>query len=272
MTASLPDTPVSHLDASRGAVHAAPPALIAHRGLSAHAPENTLAAVQAAHDAGCRWVELDVQLLGDGTPVIWHDSGLKRCTGVGGRLNRLDLAAARRLDAGRWFSPAFVGEGMATLEEMLALIGRLGLGLNLELKVGHGRDAEALVAAALPPTLARLPAERLIVSSFDSRALRAARHVQPDARCLRLGLLYDRVPRNWARQAQALDAYSLHVDWRRLKPTVARAIAASPYWLLCYTINDREVYRRLRDWGVHGAISDDPLQLDLGQAERVGSD
>lgn len=263
MTASLPDTPDSLVDAA--------PMLIAHRGLSAHAPENTLAAVQAAHDAGCRWVELDVQLLGDGTPVIWHDSGVKRCAGAGGRLSRLDLAAARRLDAGRWFSPAFAGEGMATLDEMLALIERLGLGLNLEIKVGRGRDAEALVAAALPPTLQHLPAERLIVSSFDSRALRAARRMQADAQRLRLGLLHDKLPRNWLGQAEALDAYSLHVDWRRLKPALAQAIAASPYRLLCYTVNDRDIYRRLRSWGIDGAISDDPLRLEPALARAVSA-
>lgn len=269
MTASLHIEPMTHTEAE--ADDHAPPALIAHRGLSAHAPENTLAAVQAAHEAGCGWVELDVQLLGDGTPVIWHDSGLKRCAGVGGRLSRLDLAAARRLDAGRWFSPAFAGEGMATLDEMLALIERLGMGLNLEIKVGRGRDAEALVAAALPPTLQRLPSERLIVSSFDVRALRAMRSMQPDARRLRLGLLYDRAPRTWLAQAEALDAYSLHVDWRHLKPALTRAIVASPYRLLCYTVNERDVYRRLRDWGVDGAISDDPLRLDPEQAGGISA-
>ncbi|MDG4869253.1 glycerophosphodiester phosphodiesterase family protein, partial [Guyparkeria sp. 1SP6A2] len=56
------------------------PTLIAHRGYSAAAPENTLTAVRAAHQAGARWVELDVQLLGDGTPVIWHDSDVSRCS------------------------------------------------------------------------------------------------------------------------------------------------------------------------------------------------
>uniref|UniRef100_UPI00356A572B glycerophosphodiester phosphodiesterase family protein n=1 Tax=Halomonas sp. TaxID=1486246 RepID=UPI00356A572B len=56
------------------------PRLMAHRGLSARAPENTLAAVRAAHDADCQWVELDVQLLGDATPVIWHDATVNRCS------------------------------------------------------------------------------------------------------------------------------------------------------------------------------------------------
>src|SRR5690554_7324429 len=74
------------------------PRLIAHRGLSARAPENTLAAVRAAQAAGCRWVELDVQLLGDGTPVIWHDATVKRCSDGRARLADLDFPAARRLD------------------------------------------------------------------------------------------------------------------------------------------------------------------------------
>ncbi len=56
------------------------PTLIAHRGYSAAAPENTLAAVRAAHQAGATWVELDVQLLKDDTPVIWHDGDVRRCS------------------------------------------------------------------------------------------------------------------------------------------------------------------------------------------------
>ncbi len=134
-----------------------PPRLIAHRGLSARAPENTLAAVRAAHEAGCRWVELDVQLLGDGTPVIWHDRDINRCSNGRGRLADLDIDQARRLDAGSWFDAAFAGESMATLEQMLTLIDELALGLNLELKVNRGRDPKALVERVLPTLLDALP-------------------------------------------------------------------------------------------------------------------
>ncbi|OBX37392.1 glycerophosphoryl diester phosphodiesterase [Halomonas elongata] len=171
----------------------APPRLIAHRGLSARAPENTLAAVRAAHEAGCRWVELDVQLLGDGTPVIWHDRDVSRCSNGRGRLVDLDIARARQLDAGSWFAAEFAGEPMATLERMLTLIDELALGLNLELKVNRGRDPEALVERALPPLLEALPAERLIVSSFDASALAHARRQAPAER-LPLGGLFERVP------------------------------------------------------------------------------
>ncbi|KXS39480.1 MAG: hypothetical protein AWU55_462 [Halomonadaceae bacterium T82-2] len=237
------------------------PPVMAHRGLSAHAPENTLAAVRAAHAAGCRWVELDVQLLGDGTPVIWHDAGIKRCTGERGRLAGLSLATARRLDVGGWFSAEFNGERMATLEAMLDLIVSLELGLNLEFKVNRGRDPAALVDAVLPPVERCLPPSRWLASSFDRRALHALRRHRPDPHQLRLGLIAKRLPRSWREDIRALDAFSLHLDWRRLREQQARAVAASPCRLVAYTVNDPHVARRLYAWGADSLISDDPKKL-----------
>ncbi|SHE88832.1 glycerophosphoryl diester phosphodiesterase [Modicisalibacter ilicicola DSM 19980] len=245
------------------------PCTMAHRGLSAHAPENTLSAVRAAHETGARWIELDVQLLGDGTPVIWHDGDVKRCSNGRGRLRDLSLASAKTLDVGSWFEAKFTGERMATLDEMLELVNELGLGLNLELKVNRGRDARALVEAVLPRVMEAVPAKRLILSSFDAVALGVMRTRQPDPERLRLGILYQRPPRNWADDAARLEAYSLHVDWRRLSARTAQAMAASPYSLLCYTVNDPRVFERLRAWGVASAISDDPGRL-LRQSRIAG--
>lgn len=237
------------------------PATIAHRGLSARAPENTLAAVRAAHAASHHWVELDVQLLGDGTPVIWHDAGVRRCSNGRGKLKRMNWQRASQLDAGRWFAAAFSGERMATLDEMLALIAELGMSLNLEIKVNRGRDVDALVERVLPTAMQALPAERLLVSSFDMTALNAVRRLAPDPQRLALGLLYKKLPRDWEDAATRLEAYSLHLDWRRLKPSQAHKIKASPYRLLCYTVNDMQAYQRLCEWGVDAVISDDPGQL-----------
>lgn len=234
------------------------PFTIAHRGLSAHAPENTLSAVRAAHQAGCSWVELDVQLLGDGTPVIWHDNGVRRCSDSRGKLAKLDLKRAQSLDVGRWFSSEFAGERMATLEDMLRLINELDMGLNLELKVNRGRDAQALVAAALPMTLAALPSERLVVSSFSLSALASVRAHEPDPDRLRLGLLFEKIPRDWLQEAKRFKAYSLHVDWRKLKEARAREVKAAGYRLFCYTANDPVAFSRQWDWGVDAVISDDP--------------
>ena len=233
------------------------PRLIAHRGLSARAPENTLTAVRAAQAADCRWVELDVQLLGDGTPVIWHDATVKRCSDGRARLADLDLPRARRLDVGSWFGDEFRGERMATLSEMLRLIEALGLGLNLELKVNRGRSAAALVEEAVPAALDVLPPERLIVSSFHAEALDAARDLAP-AKRLALGALFERLPGDWQRRCEALEAFSVHVDWTRLTGREARAVHAAGYPLLCYTANDPAAFAHQWGWGVSSAISDDP--------------
>lgn len=237
------------------------PPVMAHRGLSARAPENTLAAVRAAHAAGCRWVELDVQLLGDGTPVIWHDARLNRCSHSRGRLADLDRQRARRVDAGSRFAPRFRGEPMASLEAMLALVETLGLGLNLEFKLHRGRDPAALVDTVLPLVERCLPPSRWLASSFDRRALHALRRHRPDPQRLRLGIIDKRLPRRWREEVRELDAFSLHLDWRRLREPQARAVAASPCRLVAYTVNQPRIARRLYAWGAASLISDDPPAL-----------
>ncbi|MFO7646771.1 glycerophosphodiester phosphodiesterase family protein [Halomonas campaniensis] len=236
------------------------PRLIAHRGLSAHAPENTLAAVRATREAGCAWVELDVQLLGDGTPVIWHDATVKRCSDGRARLADLDLPAARRLDVGSWFADRFRGERMATLREMLGLIEALGLGLNLELKVNRGRSAAALVEGVLPTLLDALPAERVIVSSFNADALARARELAPADR-LALGVLFEGITRDWRERCEAVAAFSVHADWKRLSRRSALAVHEAGYPLLCYTANDPAAFAHQWAWGVASVISDDPARF-----------
>lgn len=231
------------------------PRAIAHRGLSSVAPENTLVAIRAAHAAGIDWVEVDVQLLGDGTPVLWHDATLERCSDGRGPLAALTLQEARRLDAGGWFAERFSGERMATLQEALALLAALEMGLNLELKLSPGQAPGSLVAAALPPAIAALPPQRLLVSSFCPQALRQARRRHP---ALALGLLCDALPVDWRAQADELAVASLHVDWRRLTAEAAAEVVASGRRLLCYTPNDAQRFGERWAWGVDAVISDAP--------------
>lgn len=233
------------------------PRLIAHRGLSAHAPENTLAAIRVAHAAGFEWVELDVQLLGDGTPVIWHDPGMRRCSNGRGKLAKLRLEQAKEFDVGAWFSDGFAGERMATLDEALTLIDELNMGLNLELKVAAGRDPEALAESAIPRLLEVLPYQRRLVSSFSLAALEHSRDLA-DASQLALGVLYGSIPRSWDQDVSRFQAFSVHGDWTRLKEKRARRIHAAGVALLCYTANDPGALNKYWDWGVTAVISDDP--------------
>lgn len=233
------------------------PALIAHRGYSAAAPENTLAAVRAAHQAGATWVELDVQLLGDGTPVIWHDGDVARCSNGRGRLASMSWAKAQSLDAGGWFADRFAGEKMPSLSEMLALLNELEMGVNMEIKVNKGRDPIALVDRALPEMLDTLPPERLIISSFNAAALGHCRQFASKER-LALGVLFGSVPKSWREQCEAIDAFSVHPHWPRLKRAQADAMQRDGYQILCYTANDPSAFHNRWEWGIGSVITDEP--------------
>lgn len=96
------------------------PEIIAHRGYSAVAPENTLAAIDAALEAGARSVEFDLQVASCGTPVLFHDVNLGRTTNGVGPLRRRTFGQLQALDAGKWFSPDFEGERLPSLAQALA--------------------------------------------------------------------------------------------------------------------------------------------------------
>ena len=150
--------------------------IIGHRGAAAVAPENTLASFRAAAALGVRWVEMDVSVLADGAPVIFHDEELERCSNGRGRLTEVDFAYVQQLDAGCWFAPQFSGERIPTLSEALQEIQRLGMGLNLEIK-HDGPGLERLVASVLT-TLAHewRDSDKLLLSSFNHQALRLCQH------------------------------------------------------------------------------------------------
>ena len=95
------------------------PEIIAHRGFSARAPENTLSALEAAIETGVESVEIDIQTAACGTPVLFHDTMLGRTTNGVGPLRRRPLPHLKALDAGSWFSPEFSGERIPTQEEAL---------------------------------------------------------------------------------------------------------------------------------------------------------
>src|SRR5712692_9179692 len=114
------------------------PRVIGHRGAAASAPENTLAGLRRAKALGCAWVEFDVRLTGDGALVLCHDPSLDRTTSGTGAVSAQSLAAIRDCDAGSWFAPAFAGERVPTLEEVLLLAAELDLGTNIEIKSDRG--------------------------------------------------------------------------------------------------------------------------------------
>ena len=108
--------------------------IIAHRGASAVAPENTLAAFRKAAELGCKWLEFDVRMLGDGTVVVIHDARFDRTSDTSLAMKDAKSSDLDRIDAGGWFSATFAGERVPTFAQTLALMLDLGLSGNVELK------------------------------------------------------------------------------------------------------------------------------------------
>ena len=157
------------------------PTLFAHRGSSAHAPENTLAAFELAIRQGIPAIELDATLCADGHVVVIHDETVNRTTGESGVVRHMPLTALKELDAGSWFAPAFKGEKIPTLAEVFETVGKR-IFINVEIK-NYDSPLDDL-----PARIARLVqkydvADRLLFSSFNPVAL------------LRVGRLLPRVPR-----------------------------------------------------------------------------
>lgn len=233
------------------------PRFIGHRGFSARAPENTRSAIEAAARAGIRWVELDVQCLGDGTPVVWHDAHVARCSDGGPTLLRdLTIEAARRLDVGSWFDARFAGERMLTLDEALDTLNAHGMGLNLELKLSSGHDLTQLVETVVPRATAALAPERLLISSFEGDALELTRALDAE---VRLGILYDdKIPRDWPWEVERLRAFSVHPNWEHLNRERVIELKRAEVRLVCYTVNEPSRFAPWWDQGVDAVISDDP--------------
>lgn len=235
------------------------PRVIGHRGAAAEAPENTIAAFRAAAAAGAGWVELDAKLAGDGTVIVMHDDRLDRTTDGRGPVAGAGTAEIARLDAGRWFAPAFAGERVPTLAEVCRELASLGLGVNVEIKPCKGREAET--AAAVCSVLrqhwsAAMPAP--LLSSFRRECLAVARVVAPE---FPRGFLAEVLPADWQSAVQALECVAVHLGRRHLMPEQVVAVRASGLPVLVWTVNDTVEAKAWIAAGAVGIITDDPASL-----------
>ncbi|WP_397570698.1 glycerophosphodiester phosphodiesterase family protein [Schlesneria sp. T3-172] len=148
----------------------------AHRGSAAHAPENTLAAIQRAIDIGADYTEIDVHQTKDGVVVLLHDRDLRRVAGDSRRLSQITFEEVQKLDVGRWFSEEFAQTRVPTLTEALRLC-RDKIRVNIELKV-FGPSAE------LAEAVTRIVREEgfeshCIITSLSDEALNQVRQFHP---------------------------------------------------------------------------------------------
>ena len=221
------------------------PRLFAHRCGGALAPENTLAGLCLAASLGMRAVEFDVMLSADGSPWLIHDETLERTTDGTGRVCETSDRELRRLDAGRWWHPAFAGEPLPTLASAAGFCRRLGLRANVEIKPAAGFEAVTGEVVARQVRALWAATELPLVSSFSATALAAARAAVPE---LPLGSLHERPPADWLARAKALDVLTLHCAAACLDQDLLREAGAAGIPVLCYTVDDpvraTELFRR----------------------------
>ncbi len=243
------------------------PIILAHRGDSAHAPENTLPAFSQAIQEGVDGIELDVKLTADGHVVVIHDSDVERTTDGKGRVAALTLDAVRKLDAGSWFDQKFSGTKIPLLDEAFETIGRDKL-INIELK-NYSTPFNGLALKVCELIKRHNNGSQIILSSFFAFNLNIAAKILPN---VSRGLLAMRgTPGLWARSFGFMfgDFQALHPHVSSVsRQQVARAHRVHRR-VHVWTVNDPEEVIRLTDWGVDGIITDDPAAalIALGRSK-----
>jgi glycerophosphoryl diester phosphodiesterase len=268
-TATTPGT--AALDTTGPAVSAESPRVIAHRGASAYAPENTLPAVDAADDLGIEWVENDVQRTRDGQLVVIHDDSLARTTDVRRvfpdrapwKVRDFTAAEIARLDAGSWFGEKWAGTPVPTLARYLRAVEANRQKLLLEIKAPElypGIEEEVLRVLRQEGWLDDAHVERrLVIQSFGADSIRTVRQRRPDITTGFLG----------TPPVADLPAFAAFTD--QINPTHTSLsgdyVAAvhrlngphgKPLTVSAWTVDDAAGAVRARDLGVDGIITNAP--------------
>jgi glycerophosphoryl diester phosphodiesterase len=238
--------------------------IIAHRGASWDAPENTIAAVNLAWEQGADAVEADFRLTRDGQIVAIHDDSTQRQTGIDLRVSEHTLDELRRLDFGGWKGAEFRGEPIPTLGEMLAL---LPPGKRLHVEIKCGPEMIGPLAAALEA--AGVDEERIVPICFSATVLTAARQVLPRAPTyLVVEFLHDPHSGVWFPDAYAMLAEAVAAKLKgmalmaaRVDAPLAEAVRRAGLDICVWTVDTLDEACRLIDLGVRRITTNRPAWL-----------
>lgn len=233
--------------------------IIAHRGASSYAPENTLIAFEKAIEKRSDGIELDVRLSKDGIPVICHDATINRTSNGKGYIHNLTVDQLKQYDFGSFYDKKYKRETIPTFEEALQLIGQHEVMLHIELKNGP----------TIPPNLEQKVLElvytynfqhRVVYSSFDHLSLKRLAILDPQAKIglifhMNLIHLFDYI-RN-----TGINVHSIHPNYFYVTEEMIRDAKALCLDVNIYTVNNRKMALHYQKLGVDGLITNDPLLL-----------
>jgi glycerophosphoryl diester phosphodiesterase len=236
-----------------------PVLVIAHRGFSGGAPENTLAAFKKAIDLGVDMIELDVLLSKDGQIVVIHDDTLNRTTNGKGRVTDYTLDELKQLDAGSWFETQFSGEKIPTLKEVLELT-RGQMLLNIELKKGDlGRYTMMdLADRSLQEVEEVGMLNQVVFASFDPSAIDRILEKNPQ---IPVALIYNQ---SWTFPHEVTGGRSISVlscSGKVLTETNISKAHQRGMKVIAWTLNTEEHMQHFLNMGVDGIVTDYPDRL-----------
>jgi glycerophosphoryl diester phosphodiesterase len=223
-------------------------AIIAHRGASADAPENTLAAIEEAIRQGADWVEIDVQETREGLIVVTHDRDLMKVGGVPVNVREAPLAELKNVDIGSWFDERFSGERVATLTELFNLCrGRVKVVVELKYYGGEVRFEERVIEIIEAQNMQ----DDIVLMSLSYPGVAKLKSLRPD---WNVGLLSSVALGNLAR----LEVDFLAVNGRLATRNFIQSVHDREHKVLVWTINDPVEISAMMSKGVDGIITDRP--------------
>jgi glycerophosphoryl diester phosphodiesterase len=234
--------------------------IIAHRGASYDAPENTVAAIKLAWTQKADASEFDVFQSKDGKIVVIHDNNTKRVSGVDKLVTEQTLAELRKLDVGTWKDAKFAGEKLPTLEEMLATVPK---GKRVFVEVKSGPEIVPELDRVLKAS--KLAQEQTPIISFNAKVVAAVKKARPDLAAYWIVNLQPakgkQPPTAEALIATAKDVAADGLDLSAadaLDKAFGAKVRAAGLKLYVWTVNDLAVAQRMVEVGVDGITTDRP--------------
>ena len=236
------------------------PLIIGHRGASAVAPENTMAAFREAIAVGADGIEFDVRLARDGVPVVIHDSSLRRTGGLNKRVADLSSQEISKVDVGSWFAPRFTNESVPSLSELFTLFQSNNASLYLEMKCDSPAEYKPLAEACCQMIEEYSFKERVVVECFQLAALQILKEIDSE---IKTAALFDRVFTNQSviTRATQIGAMAVALHHRLARRELVEKSKQVGLHVAVWTVDDPAWVQIARDIGIDALITNDPARM-----------
>jgi glycerophosphoryl diester phosphodiesterase len=237
------------------------PLIIGHRGASAVAPENTMAAFREAIAVGADGIEFDVRLTRDSVPVVIHDSTLRRTGGVNQRVADLSWQELTKVDVGSWFRPgSFAAETVPSLRELFDLFQSNNASLYLEMKCDSPAEYKPLAEACSRLIDEYSFKERVVVECFELPALKVLKEIDSE---IKTAALFDRVftDQSVITRATEIGAMAVALHHRLARKTLVEKSKQAGLHVAVWTVDDPIWIDRARAIGIDALITNNPARM-----------